>query len=791
MAVTIFIEGERLDIFDDETISIKSSVQDVKDISKLFMDFSQSFKVPASKRNNKIFKQYYNADVDGGFDARIRKDAVINVDTLTFKTGKISLTDVTMTENSPESYGLVFYGDTIKIKDLLGDDKLQDLEWLDNFNHDYTPANVQTGLTTGLNFTFGGDTYTKAVCYPLISYKRQWYYDGGATTDTSTDTLCDIAYNASKTEGIDWNELRPAIKLELILQAITEKYGLTFTENFFGTEIFKQIYINIYNDKSETLLNGVKEYENVSGTTVGESSISNDVFVYKTTITPKAGFESVPYKIKLEVNGAVVYENVNTFTGTKTKEGRVQVVPSEYTNKASVITEVDFEFDATTECYIELPLVADIPVYNNSYTNQVIDLEANITNQIKDIKVYDFLTGLIKLFNLIITPVDDDLYINDLQSWYSEGQIYDITPYVDTKSQTIKKSDIYNILNFKFKESESILANQYKQNNNITYGNLEQRLEDESGELIDGTTLDIESIFENPVFERLFDVDNNSETSIQYGLMADEDFNTQVGEPFLMYLPSVSVSSNPVGWNDSVGAYSQINTTVLMPSHSKEIDISSFNLNFGAEINEYTYQVFEDTLYQRYYSDYISDIFSTKRRLYDISGKLPLWLKNTLKLNDRLIIRDRRYIINSITSNITDYTEKLELINDIYDAPLASDTLNTSTIVPIGEIYASSSQLDDFKYIGLDGITASKVDTGDGTSWVTITTGTSVGSVSNISFTIDANATSSIRYMQIQMVDGINNPSYTITQNAAGDAILDFSGSNASAYIPTLINVKQ
>lgn len=767
MAVTIFIEGERLDIFDDETISIKSSVQDVKDISKLFMDFSQSFKVPASKRNNKIFKQYYNADVDGGFDARIRKDAVINVDTLTFKVGKISLVDVVMTENNPESYSLVFYGNTIKVKDLLGDDKLKDLEWLDNFNHDYTSANVQTGLTTGLDFTFDGDTYTKAVCYPFISYKRQWVYDSSATTDTNTDVLCDIAYNASKTAGVEWNELRPALRLELILQAITEKYGLTFTENFFGTEIFKQIYVNIYNDKSETLLNGVKEYEDVSGTTVGESSISNDVFVYKTTITPKAGFTTVPYKIKLEVNGATVYENTNTFIGTKTKKGEVQVVPTDYTCKATVITEVDFEFDATTEAYIDYPLIPNIAVFNNSYPNQSIDLNANITSQIKDIKVYDFLTGLIKMFNLVITPVDDDLYINDLQSWYSEGQIYDITPYVDTKSQTIKKSDIYNILNFKFKESESILANEYKQNNNIGYGNLEYRLEDESGELIDGTTLEIESIFENPVFERLFDLDTNTETTLQYGLMADEDFNTQVGEPFLMYLPSVNVSSNPIGFNDSVGAYSQINTTLLMPSHSKEMDVASFNLNFNSVVNEYTYEVYEDTLYDRYYNDYIGDIFSSKRRLYDISAKLPLWLKNTLKLNDRLIIKDRRYIINSITTNLTEQTEKLELINDIYDAPLASDTLNTSTIQPIGEIYSSSSQLDDFKYIGLDGITASKVDTGDGVSWVTITTGTSVGSVSNISFDIDANTISSTRYMQIQMVDGINDPSYTITQLAA------------------------
>lgn len=767
MAVDIYIEGQRLDLYDDETITIKSSVQDVRDISKIFADFSQSFTVPASKNNNNIFKRYYNADIDGGFDARIRKDCTIDIDTLDFKRGKMSLLEVKIEENEPVFYRINFYGNTIKVKDLLGDDKLNDLEWLDNFEHDYSDTNVQTGLTTGLNFTFGGNTYTSAVCYPLISYKRQWYYNSDNTDDTSTDTLLNIAYDAAKSNGINFNELRPAIKLELIIQAITEKYGLTFTGSFFDSELFKQIYVNVYSDNGEDLLSGVKVYEDVSGTTIGETSASNDKFVYKTTVTPKAGFTTVPYKIKLEINGNTVYETRNTLVGNSgTKKGVVDIVPINYECKATVLTDVDFEFDATTEAYISYPFLLDIPVFSNSYTNQVVDLQGNITQQIKDIKVYDFLTGLIKMFNLVIVPQGTDLYVNDLQSWYSEGAIYDITPYVNTESQTVKKSDIYNILNFKFKESKSMLAYFYKQNNGITYGNLEQRLEDDSNDLIDGSTLEIDSVFENPIFERLVDTDTNTYTNIQYGLMADENFNSQVGEPFLMYLNSVDVSGNSIGWVNSSSTYSEISTTVLMPSHSKEIGTNSFNLNFGAVVNEYTSQVFSDTLYSRFYSDYIGDIFSIKRRLFDFDARLPLQLKNKLKLNDRVIIKDRRYIINNITSNITDYAEKLELINDIYSAPLASDVMSTSTVSPTAQEYSNTAQIDSFKYVGEDGKTASKVDTGDGTSWITITNGTTSGTVSNITFTIDANGSGSDRYMQIQVTDKINDPLFTITQLA-------------------------
>ena len=45
----------RIDMFDDETINLTSKIQDVKDIGKVFTDFSETFTVPASRENNKVF----------------------------------------------------------------------------------------------------------------------------------------------------------------------------------------------------------------------------------------------------------------------------------------------------------------------------------------------------------------------------------------------------------------------------------------------------------------------------------------------------------------------------------------------------------------------------------------------------------------------------------------------------------------------------------------------------------------------------------------------------------------
>ena len=58
--IELYIQGQRVDLFKDESITITQSIQNVKDIEKVFTAFTQSFSIPASKTNNKLFKHYYN-----------------------------------------------------------------------------------------------------------------------------------------------------------------------------------------------------------------------------------------------------------------------------------------------------------------------------------------------------------------------------------------------------------------------------------------------------------------------------------------------------------------------------------------------------------------------------------------------------------------------------------------------------------------------------------------------------------------------------------------------------------
>jgi hypothetical protein len=114
-------------------------------------------------------------------------------------------------------------------------------------------------------------------------------------------------------------------------------------------------------------------------------------------------------------------------------------------------------------------------------------------------------------------------------------------------------------------------------------------------------------------------------------------------------------------------------------------------------------------------------------------------LLNKLRLNDRLIIGDRRYLINKVTSNLVKRGDDFELINDIYNAPLASDSLTTGKFRKPGGFYSSDAQSDSVQYVGDNTGLVGVEDLGDGTGWITIDNDP-LTKIRTVEFSISANS---------------------------------------------------
>ena len=209
-----------LDLFQDESIVVKSSVQDIQDIAQVFTDFSQTFTVPASKTNNGVFKHYYNNDLNE-LNANIRLDSRLEINRTPFRRGQVQLEGAEIKNNQVESYKITFYGDVVTLKDLIGNDKLKDLNYA-TVATTYDGATVQNSIT---------DTSDLDIRFPLITSERLWSYTGGTSTDI-TQTATPLV----------WSELFPALKDAKILDLIESKYGVTFVGNFLTDKRFTNCF---------------------------------------------------------------------------------------------------------------------------------------------------------------------------------------------------------------------------------------------------------------------------------------------------------------------------------------------------------------------------------------------------------------------------------------------------------------------------------------------------------------------------------------------------------------------
>ena len=167
-----YTTAKRIELYDDEKISITSSIQNISDISKVFTDYTQSFTIPASANNNAIFKHWYENGIDNAYDQRITSNGFIEIDTQIFRIGKWQLESASVKNNRIEDYKITFYGDLKSLTDKFGENKLKDLDTLNNYSIEYTGTNVKSLVTSLI---------AENVMFPFISSERLWNIGGGLT----------------------------------------------------------------------------------------------------------------------------------------------------------------------------------------------------------------------------------------------------------------------------------------------------------------------------------------------------------------------------------------------------------------------------------------------------------------------------------------------------------------------------------------------------------------------------------------------------------------------------------
>jgi hypothetical protein len=591
----------------------------------------------------------------------------------------VQLESVQLKGTEPYAYTLSFYGDLVNLTDLFGEDYLYDLD-LSAYDHTYDGATIQSGFDQ--NALFSGDVF-----YPLMSPVRNWVYNVSSSSDPRhEDDIQFVTGHAGHHHGIKYNEVKPAIKVTKLLEAIEAKYGVTFGGTFISSSPFDQLYLwahrfEGYLYDASTAIDWQLVNMNRNTGSGSQFNLTTDTWTVETTVEYQLRVQvlnsSSNYELGLFQNGVLVgtaREDANAGTNTTFFDGyifndgdeiQLKIRPQIATNMTYQVTDYTaYDINPSTGLPVTQQFEVD-QTASATYSFQLV-----MSTLMPEIKVADFLAGIVKMHNLVILPTSSTNFnLYTLEDYYASGTETDFQKYLNIEDMEVKRPPLYRRIQFNYQSTKQILGFEYKNTNVVGYGDLNQDF------AFDGEEYSVELPFECPLFELLTDIDAGTLTNIlvyksqtrEPDTSAENRFQKYLGAPILIYGEfGLDISSNPISFVDEADAETQVNEVWYANTSSTFGGTGAAKtLTFGSDIDPYYLTSIGSSLYSEYYSDYITDLYNSKKRIINVSAQLPLGAIINLSLNDLLIFNNVKYKINSATISLTSGKAQLELLNEV------------------------------------------------------------------------------------------------------------------------------
>ena len=686
MRYQLFISDTNMDLYTDESVVLTRKVKDLKKIGSVVSDFSQSFLVPATDRNNKVFSHWYDIDVIGGFNAHKKLDSEIHVDGLKVFEGVIEMKNVSFTGYEPKAYEIVFYGDTKKLSTALGEKLLEDIDWAD-YNHIRSAAKVISSWSGSLN--------SGKVLYPVVGLQKAFNYNSasGATLNDN------IAQSATDVEVTD---LRPAILLRDMVKTIIEDVGYTTQGAFYTDSYWDEMYV------MPSAYAGVLQRTQVTPAVIARlfnlSTLTSSNTYYKQIFTSIVtdttnSFSQSTGEFTIPTAGDYTFKHTFTVVGlggggtiTATLFDNGSATSSSGTTSVTGTKVITFSLTGLAQGdKVDIRLKGTGSGFTiNSQTFEVTggptsnsDMSVNLGELMPKMKASEFVNKVCETFNLVLIPNGDlRIDIEPYQNWLESGTTRDYTKYVDISNVRHEKIDVPSTLRLSHAKTSDFVNAAFFNNNQRDFGAVETQ---PAIDFANGGAMNVSSPFS--VFPQAFLKKLNSNgsftanTNIQIYHALDADLNP-LNTPFLLFYYCGLKSSNTWYFNTSAKT-----TFPIISPFSEEPSASTSNsvafslescLNGNAPTN---------TILSKWWLDFISRTYSTTSRKVIMSITLPVgeWLK--LKLNDTINISGRYYKVDSVKYNLLDQRAQLTLMTypkvDVLDISSSSgNNFNINAIAP-------------------------------------------------------------------------------------------------------------
>ena len=264
-----------VDLYENEDIPLTLSIDDFKNVAEKVQSYSKAFDLPATKRNNKIFDNIFDitrTDTGIVFNPYIKTKCELKQDGFILFEGYLRLIDIT-DKLGEISYNVNLYSEVIALADFLKEKTFNQIDFTE-LSHVYNKTNIKlswndsgsTGITYTESATSGYRDANDTLKYPFVDWEHQF------TTDINDNPELLTLGNA----------FRPWMQIKYLIERIFQDSPFTFESTFFNTTDFKKLYMDFnWGGEKEPHNNqatGTGTNQSTSGTAAGLNTYSKLIF---------------------------------------------------------------------------------------------------------------------------------------------------------------------------------------------------------------------------------------------------------------------------------------------------------------------------------------------------------------------------------------------------------------------------------------------------------------------------------------------------------------------------------
>jgi hypothetical protein len=658
--VSLIIGGVTADLYKGEDITLVKQAKDLTDLGATRTDFSRPFTIPATDTNNGIFEHFYNLDIDDPYPVHNKAEASINVKGVQIFEGVLELMNVTLKNNIPDSYEVNFYGRNKQLTTLWGDDYLRDINM--NLDHALTYTNVVA--------SWGGTLQSGKVRYPIIDFgdreQGAWNYSTAQMAQNS------IAIDSG---AIHPAELRPAVRLSTILTKCFTHISKTLT---LDSSIDDDNLYMMGMEKVGTFLGNYDAEVNAElAVSVSAGTTFNDLAGFTENTDNDARFNHTTGEFTAATVGDYTFRLAFTsitsgrsFNIRALKDGNVMPnapVQSSGTSQTYTFTMflqqgdvIKFQVQEVQGLAFTANLVYDLIDWPTFKTGATILIEDGMP----EVKITDFINGVLKMFNAVLTTSDGVAYtMSPLTDYLNAGATKEWSSKIDTSVVKIDKQEVPESVKLMHKESEDLANVSFKNAFARDYGAVKY----ENAGLFDFTSDGIE--VESPFVIMPTTLENQVDTAgVRIGTTDLEIYKYMDtdGEPIQVELSLfyfAGYEATTFNWkmvNDSAVVVDQTSFPYFRTWDDKPVASSDNSIAFSIETPP-SRVITTNTFLEKYWRPHLDRIFNPAMRRVQMTAYLDTtdWLE--LEMSDTIQVATRPYKIEKISYNMTEGRATLDL----------------------------------------------------------------------------------------------------------------------------------